>query len=226
MAAGCPSIVSTAKAGGQPEASQELAIQHHASGVFSLEIPYPRKGYQYFVAWPISERAQLTEAAHIFFSVASNKNKARQLLAAFSTALTRSSIAERSLGLYIPEDAARTLRKIAQLTESGMEVPSHLSLADSNSLHRHAWWGTVQLAVADDEVNEPIFVRGERAAAFVPIRQFGILDDLSWGLVRVGIRTVDKASDKPLFDVLNRGETLEMFAAGVLMMLQKAVELR
>jgi hypothetical protein len=59
----------------------------------------------------------------------------------------------------------------------------------------------------------------------LPVRQFGIQDDLSWGLVRVGIYSSDAVSDDALFEMLNGSKALEIFANGVLMMLQKAIEL-
>jgi 3',5'-cyclic AMP phosphodiesterase CpdA len=214
--------------GGSIDPIKELtaSVQHHALGVFSLEIPYPRPHYHYSLAWPIADDPPSSAAAERFRKAASTKDRAEQLLAGYAGVLGRSSVAGAlSLGLYVPDPGnSATLMRTAELrrglASSEGEVPGSLSLRSNNTLNRHAFWGRIQLALADGA--EPGFMRGERAVIMVPIRQFGRENEASWGLIRIGIHT---ESDAARLAALRDPGELAVFADGIPMVLQGAGQL-
>jgi len=211
------------------EPSEELreAVQFHARGMFSLEVPYPRKDYRYWLAWPVAERLPRGTDAEQFRRVAGDETKAQEMLKAFSEAIGRLPIATvSSLGLYIEGVSPNVVARVAKICTNGeaMEVPSLLSLTEG-ALPRHAWWGTIQLIVADERF-EPPLVQGERAVALVPVKHLGREDDASWGIVRVGISAHAGVDKDELFAALNGTAAQEMFADGVISMLQKSIEFR
>jgi hypothetical protein len=209
----------------QYEISDELAtaLQHHAPGVFLLEVPYPHRGYRYALSWPLTEGPQPSEAAQQFRKFAQDKNKAGQCLQGFASVLNRSPVTTSvSLGLYVPNGQAALVRSselFIGTTSRASEVPPSLSLRNDNTLYRNAWWGQIQRAV--DYRGDTL---GERAVAVVPIRQFGREDDVTWGLIRVGICADSKLSNDALAKMLAEHQMTEMFADGVLMVLQAAAQ--
>ncbi|MDH2345516.1 metallophosphoesterase [Bradyrhizobium sp. SSUT77] len=196
------------------------SVQHHALGVFSLEIPYPLPHYRYSLAWPIADDSPPSAAAKRFHLAANAKGQ--QLLEAYARVLDRSSVgASVVLGLYVPATGnSTTLTKTGELRTGVAEgaAPASLSLRSDNTMNRHAFWGRIQLALAD--ARDPGFTRGERAVIMVPIRQFGRENESTWGLIRIGLHAHGGLSDDALLAVLLK--ELEVFADGVPMALQKA----
>jgi UDP-2,3-diacylglucosamine pyrophosphatase LpxH len=207
------------------ETNQELTVQHHAHGVFSLEVPYPRNDSQYLLAWPVVKQQGLSDGARQFRRIAADPKKALRLLEAFSKGLDGID-GVKSIALYIEKDIYGILNKTAQRVETGREVPSEISIVNDNAVHRQAWWGTLPVFVVADESNDLLFGLGERALAFVPVRQLGFQDQTAWGIVRVGIYADQSTTNDDLFNALNSRRTVEFFADSLLMMLQEARELR
>lgn len=217
--------------GGTFEPISELAasVQHHASGVFSLDVPYPRPRYAYALAWPVADNPPSTAALDRFRRAARKKENAVQLLRAYASVLGRSSVARAiSLGLYIPPAAThsileRTGELRRELPESRGEVPATLSLRNDNTLSRNAWWGRIQYALFSS--GDPGFIPGERAIIMIPIRQFGHENEVSWGVVRIGIYTDGEFSDAALLQSLLKSEELEVFTDGIPLMLHSAAQM-
>jgi hypothetical protein len=211
------------------ETSEELghALRHHAKGMFSLEVAYPRAGYEYVVAWPVAQSAAPSAAATAFARIARQGNAATELLQAFASALNRSQLMKSvSLGLYVPRGVG-TLDKIGELRVGGggpnWEVPGARSLTNDNAVHRHAWWGQIQRVMAEGDYN-PALTAGERALAIVPIRQYGRDEGEPWGLVRVGIHGNDNLRPEDILNLLGNPQELHNLADGVVAMLHTSAK--
>ena len=203
------------------------SVQHHSLGVFSLEIPYPRPGYGYALAWPVRDDPPVGVAVERFRRIASNEEAARRLLEAFAGVLTRSSVAGAvTLGLYIPKDST-SLRRTAEvrrgLDHAKGEVPPNLSLRNGNTLTRHAWWGQTQYALPG--AGDSGFAPGELAIIMIPIRQFGNESEVTYGLLRVGVYTDGRLNDRSFIESLKKRDEREVFADGIPMVLNRVAEL-
>jgi hypothetical protein len=204
-----------------PSPIEELnaSVRHHALGLFSLEIPYPRPQYYYSLAWPVADDPSPSAAAVRFRETASAKGD--QLLNAYAGVFGHSSIADAAiLGLYVPVAGnSAILTKTGEFRRGvpGGEAPGSLSLR-ANELIRHAFWGKVQFALSD--AHDPGFAPGERAVIIVPIRQFGRENEATWGLIRIGIHADSKSTDAEVIKVLFK--EMDVFTDGVPMLLQKA----
>jgi hypothetical protein len=198
----------------------EAAIQHHATGLFSLQISYPWPNFRYSVTWPLPDGPQSSPTAERFRTVARDKDKAVHMLEAYAGVLGRFSIARASLGLYIPSEDPTVLVKTGKFRRGyghpELEVPRSLSLRNDNVLHRQAWWGQVQAALRQNGDRE--FVVGERAIIIVPIRHFGRETDETWGVIRIGIPAEGGPSDADLQTAFEP-DRLKIFAEGLPMML-------
>ena len=207
----------------------DTSVQHHALGVFSLEIPYPRTEYAYALAWPIRDDPPPSTALDRFRRIASETEKAEQLLKAYAGVLGRSSVAGAvTLGLYIPSAGnsavlTRTGELHRGLDGSKGEVPASLSLRNDNTLARHAWWGKIQYTLA--RTGDSGFTPGERAIIMIPIRQFGHEDEVTWGLIRIGVYSDGRLSDALLFKSLMKPQELEVFTDGIPMVLHSAAQM-
>jgi predicted MPP superfamily phosphohydrolase len=216
---------------GQPESSELLLdlVQHHAPGIFSVEIPFPRKGYRYSLAWPPVKVATGTKNTQAFCEYA--KNNGNHLLELYDAIISRSVVCTRkSLGLYLQRpDAKSLLFRAAQITSPRLDPifdpPPELRLDGATSLHRLAWWGRTQAAVAGGTVydRDAGFITGERALVLVPIRYPERAEPEPWGLIRIGLHCGAEITADQLVDALDPSRQ-RIFTDGMLAVLQKGID--
>jgi hypothetical protein len=201
----------------KPRRGDELAgaLRRHCSGMFSFDLAYPRRDYRYVLAWKPIEGPQLSRKAERFRNAVRSGENADRLASQFYSELGRCShFQPLSIALYVPLPTdSSTLRKVGQFvredTATNQHPPMQLPLRGASSLHRHAWWGQTQAALAgngdaDRADSDAGFLHGERALVAIPIREHGRKGDISWGLIRIGIDTNTTAmSDEQLLEALN-----------------------
>lgn len=209
------------------EVSADLraGLQHHAPGLFSLEIQYPLPNFRYALAWPLADAPRVSAAAQRFHRSAGDGGGAGLLDAFADSVRQHPAVGSATLGLYIPgkhPDALQRAAKRDMGNADGHSAPEFLALGGDNLLNRHAWWGQIQRAVADPGKHNSAFMPGERALAIVPIRQFGRENEASWGLVRLGIHAGQGVDDDALLQQLAQHQMYEALADGVLSVLQRS----
>jgi hypothetical protein len=93
--------------GGGIDPIKELtaSVQHHALGVFSLQIPYPRLHYCYYLAWPIADDLPSSAAAERFRNAASTNARASKCW----PAMRECSTTRYSLARYHSDSMFRAL---------------------------------------------------------------------------------------------------------------------
>src|SRR6185437_14478079 len=221
----------------EPKSGDELvrALRRHGSGMFSFNLAYPRRGYRYVLAWRPANDPPLNCKAEHCRKAARIPEKADKLISVFATELRRFlSFEPLSIALYVPlpEDVTM-LAKVGQTIRKGigpnLNPPTQLSLRGASTLHRHAWWGQIQAALAgtgdaDGIDNDAGFVLGERALVVVPIREYHRKDSASWGLIRIGIGTDGAISDEQLLSALDPVRQ-EGFANGLVAVLHNTFQL-
>jgi hypothetical protein len=222
---------------GEPKRGDELvsALRRHCSGMFSFDLAYPRRGYRYVLAWrPVDDLPLNCKAEH-FRKAARSAENAEKLVSAFAAELRRCLFFEPlSIALYVPLPEDRSmLTKVGQVIRDGigpnLHPPMQLPLRGASTLHRHAWWGQIQAALAgrgdtDRVDNDAGFVLGERALVVVPIREYHRKDSISWGLIRIGIDTDSVTSDEQLLTALDPGRQ-EGFANALVAVLHSTLQL-
>jgi Calcineurin-like phosphoesterase len=212
-----------------PEEVVELtqSIQEHAPGVFGLEVPYPLPDYRYELAWPVKTASRASEAAAAFAACARVPGNGVRLLEEFQYALKRVIKDARSqLALYVPAvNDPKALVKVAQLswgtTSTSAQLPERLAFGGANSVTHLARWGQIVFGTRvaeEDKSGGGIdgFLPGERSLALVPIKQSNYDDDLAWGVVRLGVDS----------ELEFGKEILDIFADGIVMVLQTAIRLK
>ncbi len=223
--------------GATPKPSEELAraLQQHASGTFSFDLPYPRRGYRYVLAWRPVEGPRPAPRAERFRNTVRIAGNADTLLSAFAAELRTLLFFEHiSFGMYIPPSHESThLIKVAEIVSehAGPQAhpPNQLSLLGPSTLHRHAWWGQIQAALADRDGTERMeqeagFLVGERALVVIPVRDYAQKGGLSWALIRLSINTGCSTSDEQLLRALD-SRRQEGFANGLTAVLHGALQL-
>jgi 3',5'-cyclic AMP phosphodiesterase CpdA len=200
------------------------ALQHHAPGMFSLELPYPTTGLGYVLSWKPPPGIKPSEGALAFYEKARVPEHAASFLAAFRQSLnSRTQLTAATVALYVPtvEQPLVFRRAACHIPESfrGSEPPAELSLRAGDTLYRHAWWGEMKMALKDDNDNREYgFALGEGALAVIPICQYGRVTDVPWGLLRVGVPPDAALPKEGARNFLSH----DMFANGILSVLHAA----
>lgn len=185
------------------------AVQHHAPGIFSLEVNYPTTGATYVMTWKPRPAPAPTSTASAFRARARDPARASRLLRAFRDAATR--LEDATFALYLPmEDGGVDLERFASHVTEGEPVPRRLSLR--GALTREVWFGKT---VIDDEDPSGL------AVVTVPVLPEGELGRAPWALVWVRIPSTAVLSKDDLQD----SSFLDSLQAGTWALLLEAVRM-
>jgi hypothetical protein len=210
----------------QKDAILHNALQHHAPGMFSLEVPYPRKGHSYMISWRPRPGPGPSQAAVSFRAKTSSPEAATGLLGAFRDVLTtrRDRLSEATVALYVPKgDGSVELIRAANHLPQGWRdggAPAQLSLRTGNALYRHVWWGSPKVALRDRDYDDA-FGADEQALAVLPITPLGAPDMVPWGLVRIGMPGEGGNPEQETLEILS----LDVLYEAMLSLLQSAARL-
>ena len=186
-----------------------------APGHFSLQIPYPRIGYDYSLVWkPVSEaevESRMATYARQFAGV--DSETAKKLVDAFVRELQDTTFASRiNVGLYVPSQDRKHLVCIdgarfgpGNARTATAKTPN-ASLRGPVNIVSLAWSrGTIEAAARpanlEDAVQAGFASEEEVAVVCVPIR-FAIraINPQPWAVVRLGFIAVDDPSNDDIVE--------------------------
>lgn len=175
------------KAPDQPfETSPELqhALEFCGLGLMALRIPYPRPGFLYAIAWPVSDRNCVPEESQRYTQFA--RQNGRELIDRAAEVLRREPwFANASVALY-GADAPN----VQSLNLQGTIGPRSLERLDKGhggSYTRVAWWGGIMVARKSEAEYRWDFHDQDELIALAPIRAPEDLGKEALGILRVGL---------------------------------------
>ena len=95
-----------------------------------------------------------------------------------------------------------------------------LPIDGSNSVYRQAWWGEIQRALPSPDSPDAAFLAGERALIVVPVVLPGVVENVAWGVLRIGVHLDPAVSDEVLISQLELERIEPSLADGLVAMLQ------
>ncbi len=197
---GNPTAGVTADDGGENSGAGEpgeLArrVTELAPGQFSFQIPYPRPGVDYQIAWKPVTEATLDEntgnaAPRAAFAEAAQKRGAALLAAFGGPLLSRQPKGRWSIGLYLHNPQTATFKPLAVQPLGMDQLPSPLQppaydLTTCPVALATAWWG-----------QDAMFRRPNGENAEERAKQLGFLDD-ELGLICLPVRFALRAVNPP-----------------------------
>jgi 3',5'-cyclic AMP phosphodiesterase CpdA len=177
-----------------PQADVINRLRLVGRGLYSLVIPYPRRGYLYGVKWKVPAARPLDAAGAQFIEKA--RANGDKLAEVFHGGLAKTGIsASTTVALYVPNDR-RNLLNLAGGYPPGSALPKTIDPAMVDNIAAQAWRGATSGVVRSSSGSaafrpEVGFEPEEAALLAIPVR-FGVdwINDAPWGVVRVGLGTL------------------------------------
>lgn len=170
----------------------------NGDGVFTVAIPYPKRGFRYFLAWPLPDRIEPTASHERTEALA--RRAADRLATAFLQAFAGTAWARLSTAAVYLARSPCELERIGihsgdARPEATAAIPRLIDLRKQHGLYLHAWWGDEGIGIAErdgnveDAAKAQGLLDGEKVLATLPLR-VGEYAPRSppLGIVRVALR--------------------------------------
>ncbi len=195
-------------------------------GLYTLVVPYPRRGYRYGIKWKVPPAPPFEGAAAQFVQKA--RANGHELAKVFYNGLAGDALSARcTVALYVPGENPTSL-VMSGSHPADAPVPMLVNMGLVDNFIAQAWRGNPTGGARPPQEKGSVpnigLQPGEEALFAIPVR-FGLrwTNEAPWGIVRLGIEEItpglrlllDPAKGTPLSNRLLRPMILMLNEAGI-----------